>query len=196
MTAILFLARHADHAEVGHVLSGRSEIALSDAGCAQADVLARLCRRRGVRAIQSSPRRRTMQTAAIIAARLETVADPVDALDEIDFGRWSGRPFAELDADPDWREWNTRRATAVTDGGETMAEAAARIIGHLADIARSGDSHVLCVSHCDMIKAAVAHYLGLSLDNILRFAIDPASLTTLAIGAGGGELIRLNETIA
>ena len=54
---------------------------------------------------------------------------------------------------------------------------------------------MLCVSHADVIKGAVAHYLGLGLDHIQGFRIDPASLTTLAFGNGAVELVRLNETL-
>ena len=60
----ILLARHATHAEVGQVLSGRSEIALSDAGRAEAADLAAMLAKAPVTAIYSSPRRRTQETAA------------------------------------------------------------------------------------------------------------------------------------
>jgi ribonuclease H / adenosylcobalamin/alpha-ribazole phosphatase len=52
---------------------------------------------------------------------------------------------------------------------------------------------VLAVSHGDVIKAALAHYLRISLDHILCFDIDPASISTLDVERAGTRVIRLND---
>jgi len=193
MSVVLFLARHAEHADVGRVLSGRSAIALSDAGREQSRRLARLCARRGIREIQSSPTPRALQTAELIAGPLALEVERAGALDEIDFGSWTGRSFAELEDDPLWALWNSERDRHIPPGGESMASAVQRMISHLEMLALRGRSHVLCVSHCDMIRGAVAHYLGLGLDRLLRFNIDPASLSAIALSNGEGRLLSLNE---
>jgi broad specificity phosphatase PhoE len=192
----LYLARHGDHAEAGHVLSGRSDIGLSDGGLAQARALGALCQAREVTAVQSSPRPRTCQTAQIIADMLGLDLEIVDALDEIDFGCWTGRSFAELESDERWLAWNNARDLAVPPEGESMAAAVSRAVSHFVGLHRAGRSHVLCVSHCDIIRGTIAHYLGLGLDRLLRFDIDLASLSTIAIGHWGGRLLRLNEVPA
>lgn len=192
MTATVFLARHGSHSEVGHVLSGRSEIGLSPAGRAEAGLLAERLAATSLGAIHSSPRRRALETAAIVAERQALPVQVADALDEIDFGTWSGKSFAELEADPEWREWNASRATAATPAGETMSGATARIVSHIEAIEPQAGP-LLCVSHCDVIRGIVAHYLGLEFDRLLAFDIDPASLTTLALHDGGGRVVSLNE---
>lgn len=195
MGALIFLARHGSHAELGAILSGRSHIELSPEGHGQAQRLARACLTRGVTAVHSSPCRRAWRTAEIVADHLGVACDPVTALDEIDFGAWAGRSFADLDADQGWRHWNDARHAAAAPGGESMTEATTRIVGHLEHLAAAGASHILCVSHCDMIRAAVAHYLGLGLDKLLRFDVDPGSLSTLLLEdqGGRGRLLGLNE---
>src|SRR3546814_14316183 len=66
--------------------------------------------------------------------------------------------------------------------GETMAAATSRIVTHVDQVVRAcPDRAVALVSHCDMIRGAVAHYLGLPFDHLLRFDIDPASIPTLHI---------------
>jgi len=45
-----------------------------------------------------------------------------------------------------------------------------------------------------VIKAALAHYLRISLDHILRFDIDPSSVSTLEVGKSGARVIRLDES--
>ena len=49
------------------------------------------------------------------------------------------------------------------------------------------------VTHSDMIRAAVAHVLGLPLDNLLRFEVEPASITRIVAGDWGTKLSTLNE---
>ena len=45
-----------------------------------------------------------------------------------------------------------------------------------------------------MIRALVARVLGLSLDNLLRFEIAPASLSRIEAGTWGARVLSLNET--
>ena len=51
----------------------------------------------------------------------------------------------------------------------------------------------MAVSHSDIIKVIVAHYLGLTLDLHHRFEIDPGSISTLVVGAWGAKVLRVNE---
>jgi len=192
LSATVLLARHGSHDEVGAVLSGRSEIALNAAGRAEAERLAERLAETPLTAIHSSPRRRTRETAEIVAARHGLAVQLIDALDEIDFGDWAGRSFASLDGDPDWVRWNDARGTAPTPGGETMAAAAARAAHHVAGLEDEGGT-ILCVSHCDVIRGVVADYLGLDLDRLLTFDCAPGSLTTLALADGRGRIVTLNE---
>jgi len=150
-----------------------------------------------VAAVHASPRRRTMETAMIIASAVGGEVAQAEALDEIDFGRWNGRSFAELEDDPLWSAWNRHRSIASTPGGETMAQAVERTVQHLESLAAAQPGQaLLCVTHCDIIRGTLAHYLGLSLDNIFRFDIDPGSISTIEIGADGTRVTRINEVAA
>ena len=191
MTKTIYLARHASHDEVGLMLSGRSEIAINDAGHAEAVRLARRLAAVPLRAIYSSPRTRARETAAIVANAHGLEVTAADGLDEIDFGAWAGRSFAALADDPDWQQWNNSRGHAATPGGEDMTTATARAVRQIEAVA--GEAPVLCVSHCDIIRGVVAHYLGLDADRLLGFDVDPASLTQLALYPGGGRVVTLNE---
>ena len=190
MSATVFLARHARHDEVGTVLSGRSDIALNPAGIAEATRLAARLADVPLTAVCSSPRRRAWQTAEIVAARHRLPVTVADGLDEIDFGAWTGRSFAELGDDPAWHTWNAARGQAATPSSATMASATARAV---AVVAAADDGQMLCVSHCDIIRGVVAHYLGLDADRVLAFDVDPGSLTTLAVDAGAVRVVSVNE---
>ena len=158
--------------------------------------LARRMAREPLSEVQTSPRERARATAEAIGAVTGAPVQVVDALDEIDFGDWTGAHFADLDGQPLWDEWNRNRASARTPGGESMGEAADRIERHMERLAatRPG-ARIALVTHADMIRALVARVLGLSLDNLLRFEIDPASVSRIEAGPGGVRVLGLNETI-
>ncbi|WP_267382331.1 MULTISPECIES: histidine phosphatase family protein [unclassified Sphingomonas] len=194
--ATFLLIRHAAHNDVGQRLSGRLPgLELSAAGRAQADDLTQRLRAEPLAAVRSSPRERTVATAQAIAVPHGLTVTTEDALDEIDFGDWTGRSFASLAGDPVWDDWNGARATGTAPGGERMADAQVRIVHHLAAIAAHEPlGCTAIVTHCDMIRAIVCHLLGLSLDRLLRLAVEPASVTRIAMdGDGSGQLLSLNE---
>jgi len=199
MTATILLVRHAAHGHLDKRLSGRMPgVALSDGGREQAARLGAVLASAAIDRVECSPLDRTRETAAAVAGAcgLPPPLD-VEALIELDLGDWTGARFDQLHGDPAWDRWNTERGTARVPGGETMAEAQARIAAHLHRVAAGPDgATVAMVTHSDMIRAAVAHVLGLPLDNLLRFEVDPASITRIVAGDWGAKLVTLNERVA
>lgn len=196
MTRLLLL-RHAAHGLVDRVLCGRMPgVHLGAAGWAQAAALSeRIARERPV-ALHASPQPRARETAAAIAERLGLEVTVEPALDEIDMGAWTGRAFAELALDPEWRRWNAARAEARPPGGESMAEAGARLARWMAGLpARHGGATVAAVSHADVIKAGLCGVLGLALDAHWRFRVAPASLSALLLAEGRTEVVTVNEEL-
>lgn len=200
VTTTILLVRHAAHDHLGRILSGRMpDIPLNAAGCAQARALGRRLASTPLAAIYTSPVQRARETAAAIAEAADGHAPATaDALDEIEFGAWTGRAFADLDGDPAWDAWNTRRGSAVPPGGgEAMRDVQSRLMEFAASVAaRHEGGAVALVSHCDVIRAGIAGWLGLPLDHLLRFAIDPASISRVALGDGGAYVVSLNEGTA
>ena len=181
LAATLILVRHAAHIHLNETLSGRMPgVPLSEAGRAQAARLAARLAARGVDAVQASPLDRARETAVAIAEAAGLIVEVTDGLQEIDFGKWTGRTFLNLLPDPDWGRWNEHRASSRPPDGESMLEAQSRIVTHLDQVARANDGDtIVLVSHADMIRAAVAHVLGLDLNHYWRFDADPASATTI-----------------
>ena len=197
MTATLLLIRHAAHVELGRILSGRRrDVALSAEGLEQAEIVADLLAVEPIAAVYSSPRERAYYTARQIAEAHELKVQISDGLDEVEFGEWTGRSFDDLEGEPAWGEWNEARGTARPPGGESMAEAVARASSALEAIAAEHPgASVACVSHCDVIRGVIALHLGLPLDNLLRFDVDPASVSRLALGGWGARIITVNERL-
>jgi broad specificity phosphatase PhoE len=196
LAANLFLVRHGAHGDLGRVLTGRGAgVPLTDTGRRQAAAVAERLARENIRVIHTSPRERAVQTAEIIADHIGAPVEIVDALDEIEFGAWSGRSFDDLAGDPEWNAWNARRGSTRPPGGETMEAAVMRARAHVATLAAEAGG-VVCVSHCDIIRGLIADALGLPFDNLLRFDIDTASLSTLVVGSWGARVVSLNERAA
>ena len=197
MTATVLLIRHAVHVELGRILSGRRrDVALSREGLEQAAILGDLLGTLEIAAVYSSPRERAWYTAREIAESHGIKVAAEDRLDEVDFGEWSGNSFAELEGEPLWQQWNEQRSTARPPGGESMAEAVDRTEGFLREAAAEHDgATIVAVTHCDIIRGMIARCLGLSLDNILRFDVEPASVSRIAIGNWGTRVMTVNERL-
>jgi broad specificity phosphatase PhoE len=197
VTATVLLVRHAAHVELGKVLTGRrGDIALSADGLEQAEIVADLLGVEPLDGVFSSPRERAFYTARAIAEQHQLSVSLLDALDEVDFGDWTGRRFDELEGDPLWDAWNGTRSLARPPAGEAMADAVARAVAAIAELAAAHpDGRIAIVTHCDIIRGVIAHHLGLPLDNLLRFDIDPASVSRLAIGGWGARIMSVNERL-
>ena len=193
MTKIIHLVRHGSHVLPPGILAGRLPGAgLSDEGRKQARRAGdRLVKAGGIDSVQCSPLERTYETAGIIGERLGLVPGQVPALVEIDFGGWTGKSFEELDRREDWQHWNHFRSGTRPPGGETMSEVLTRALRHVETL-RSGTATVL-VSHCDVIRALLTHWLGMPGDLLLRLEIAPASISTVEIGPWGPRILRINE---
>jgi broad specificity phosphatase PhoE len=180
------LVRHASHDLVGKALAGRaSAVRLNGAGRREAQELSERLASVPPRALFVSPQMRALETAEPLARRLQLAPQVEAALDEIDFGRWTGRTFDELARDPLWPVWVERRGVAAPPEGEPFVQVQERIVRCLSRLqAEYSDAVIVLVSHGDVLKAALAHYLRMSLDDLECFDLRPASVSIVsAVGS-------------
>src|SRR5260221_8183894 len=79
--------------------------------------------------------------------------------------------------------------------GEAMRDVQSRAVNALEELVKKHPrGRIAVVSHSDVIKMIVAHYMGMHLDLFQRIEISPASLTILSMGASRPVLVQLNET--
>jgi broad specificity phosphatase PhoE len=169
-------------------------IRLNAAGEAEASRLAERFRSERIDAVYSSPLERATQTAAPIAAALGLPPEIDEDINELDLGDWTGAAFGDLSTKQDWQWWNAARGQHRPPGGETMIEVQVRISRWLEAVrTRFPQGAVIAVSHGDVIKAALAFVLGLSLDHHDRLEIDPGSISMIQTGEWGLKVLRVNE---
>lgn len=180
MTVVL-LVRHAEHVLQERAVLGRTDgAAFSDKGLEQLRQLSEVLAGEPVAAIQSSPRVRALKTAEAIAAPHGIKVDIHPALDELDYGEWSGLTFEALRDCPEWRSWNNRRSKCCPPHGETMLALQERMLRHLSGLRDENiGKTIVIVSHAEPIRAVLMHEVGLSLDEYGKVDIPPAAIARL-----------------
>ncbi len=195
---LVYLIRHGENDMIGKRLAGwMPGVHLNERGRAQAQALARALADAPIRAIYASPLVRTMETAAPLAdlKALKIVIRP--GLGEVRPGRWQGQSLKSLRRRKLWPVIQFAPSLARFPEGESFLEVQARVVAELEAIHRAHPkASVACVSHADVIKLAVAHYLGLPLDLFQRLSVAPASISLLSISDGHARLLGLNDTRA
>lgn len=195
MTTFL-LIRHAQHAFGDEALAGHTPgVLLSAAGQQQAAQLAARLSTLPLAAIYSSPLERAQQTARAIGEQLALTPQVCAELNELDFGEWRGEKLDDLRPQEKWRHFNSFRSGTRAPNGEWMLETQARIVGFMQDLReRHREERVALVSHGDVIKSAVAYFLGVPLDLFQRIEISLASVSVIAVADYGPQVLCVNHT--
>jgi probable phosphomutase (TIGR03848 family) len=195
-TTQLLLIRHGLTDWVGNRLPGWTPgIHLSEEGRQQAEALAQRLASLPIKAVYASPLERTVETAEAIAAPHGLGVQIRENLGEIRIGEWTGQSIEDLAKKEEWLAIQFYPSGVSIPGGETMHEMQTRAVVEL-DVIRKAHpgATVAVVSHADVIKAAVAHYIGLHLDLFQRLVVYPASLTAFRFNKLGPRLVLFNDS--
>ncbi len=181
-----------------HRYQGRTDVALSEEGRAQARALCRALRDDPFDAVYASDLQRATETARIIADphRLQVNIDP--RIREFDFGEWEGLTWAEIIGR--WPECADHGATAAKlyqpEGGERFHDVRVRVQSFLDDLRRASYDDVLIVTHAGVLHA-VLDVLGSNIadgpSEGVSVTFSQASITKIAITAQEVRLITLDD---
>ncbi len=127
------------------------------------------------------------QTADGLA--LASAIEPL--LRDCDFGRWAGRSLEDVQADEpaaiaDW----LRNPNAAPHGGESFADVTKRVAGWMDQMLTKAGS-VLAITHGLVIRAAIAHTLGVGPEAFRHIDVAPLARTRLSGGGGRWTLASL-----
>lgn len=180
----LVLIRHGQtDYNVKHLLPGQLPgIPLNEEGRREAQVTAEGLRDLPLTAIIASPLERTLETAGYVnAGRGLEIRQDRDLLDT-DYGRFCGQCWDDLDkADASWQRFSTDPLRA-PKGVESFAAVQRRAVRAAERWRQAGDvgEWVALVTHADLVKMVVAHYLNIPLGSVPRISMDNASVSLLA----------------
>ena len=148
-----------------------------------------------VDALYTSPLERARETAAPIATITGQRARVERGLLECEFGEWTGAELSKLMKKTEWQTVQRSPSSFRFPGGESFSEMQHRIVSTLDRLrAAHPGGTIVCVSHADPIKAAVANALGTHLDLFQRIVISTCAISVIAWSPGGPAVLAVNST--
>jgi broad specificity phosphatase PhoE len=172
---------------------GHADPPLNKLGREQAAELAATLAGEELAAVYSSPLRRALETAQVVAQAHRLTAVPIEGLREVDVGSWQAltRDEVERRFPQQFRRWlDYGRGW---DDGETYEQMGERVLAALEELAARHDGErIVAVTHGGPIRAALARAEGIShsearrrgpvLGNcfVARFAVRDSSFRRLA----------------
>ena len=179
----LVLVRHGQtDYNVKHLLPGQLPgIPLNAEGMQEAQATAQAIADLPLTAIVASPLERTMQTAeAINANRGLSIRQDRDLMDT-NYGPFSGQCYDDLDKqNPQWQRF-TSDATYAPKGVESFTAVSQRAVRAAERWRAAPDvgEWVALVTHADLVKLIVGHYLGIPIGNAPLINMDNAAVSLL-----------------
>jgi broad specificity phosphatase PhoE len=164
MTTRLFLIRHgATVLSAEDRFAGSTDVELSDEGRDQAGHLAERLADDNIVAVYSSPLRRTVDTAAIIARPHGLTPIPCEGLREIEHGHWEGMKRSEVEArfPEEYAAWEEDPFTFAPQGGESGVHVMARALPVIRElVTKHAGQNVAVVSHKATLRLIISSLLG------------------------------------
>ncbi len=173
-------------------LLGHTDLPLTDFGKRQAERAAEYLSSFGITRVYASDLKRTMQTAAPLAARLGLPVIPDPGLREIDAGDWEGLPFTLIKEKwaEEYRTFRVDLGCSVPPHGEPTQHAADRLYETISRIvAENPDEKILIASHAAVICMFTARVLGLAPADVQRLRL--ASNASVSVFEHDGERFHL-----
>lgn len=193
---LLLLIRHGTNDWVHGRLAGWTPgVHLNDDGRRQAEAMSARLADLPIDAIYTSPLDRTVETAQAIAGPRGMPLRLVEGLGEVKYGEWQGAELKELYKHELWPGVQFYPSGTRFPGGETLGEAQVRMVATLDTLrAQHPKGIIAVVSHADIIKLALAYYIGMHLDLFQRLEISPCSVSALFFTKMGPRLLAYNDT--
>jgi len=196
MTEII-IARHGQTEwNVGEVFRGRIDIELDETGVKQAELLAEYLSRVKIDAIYSSPLKRALSTAKVIASNHQLEVEIAPGLIDFNYGEWQGLPHQE--AKDKYRElykqWTNNPHKVRIPAGETLDDVRKRAIGVVDEVTARYEGTVVLVAHRVVNKVLICVLLGLDNSHFWDIRQDTCGITTFNYENGRFILTEHNNT--
>jgi len=196
MISTILLIRHGQtDGNVNEYFTGLGDADLNEEGFKQVKELSARLSLLPLSAVYSSPLRRTLATAEMIAEPHGISPQIVDDLIEIDLGDWQGLHKNQVE-----ERWPELRKQSLIDpshitlpNGESFSQVTERAIRALNTIESFGEEHMAVVTHEVIVKVLVAYVLGVSNSIYRKLDISNASVTTVNVDESNRRLITLND---
>lgn len=196
MTEII-LARHGETEwNVAEVFRGQIDIDLNETGVKQAELLSGYLSTSAIAAVYSSPLKRALKTAEIIAQphKLKVNVDP-DLID-FNFGKWQGLSHQEVKEK--YRDlyatWITHPEQVRMPDGEALEDVSKRVIRVRNKVIENHRGTVVIVGHRVVNKVMICTLLGLDNSHFWKIRQDTCGISIFSYLNEQFILTKHNDT--
>jgi len=177
----IILARHGETEwNVAEVFRGRIDVELNETGLKQAELLAEYLSDVKINAIYSSPLKRALKTAEMIASYHKLDVEIAPGLIDFDYGKWQGLPHQEVKIKYKelYAEWINSPDKVKIPAGESLDDIRKRATGVVSNIIARYEGTVVLVSHRVVNKVLICALLGLDNSHFWNIKQDTGGITT------------------
>ncbi len=196
MTEII-LARHGETAwNVKEVFRGRIDVELNETGIKQAALLGEYLGNREISAVYSSPLKRALKTAEMIAGYHKLKIEITPGLIDFDYGSWQGLPHEEIKQKYSrlYAEWTDNPQLVRMPEGESLDDVRKRATDVVNSIIAGYRGSIVLVSHRVVNKVLICALLGLDNSHFWNIRQDTCGITTFTYENGQFILTEHNNT--
>ncbi len=197
----LFLIRHGQTLwnEEGRY-QGDKDISLTSEGIRQAKLAAKYLSKVNFSNIYSSPLKRALDTADIIkkSRNLEVKVIIREDLKEINFGKWEGMKFDEINKQfhDDYQNWLKDPYNSSPTGGESFKRVQERAVAEIDNIVSENEdrSSVAVITHGGIILSLLVHWLQIPISRWRSIIQRQGAINIVVIDRGFPYISTINYT--
>ena len=192
----LILARHGETVwNVEKIYRGRADVNLDEVGVKQAGLLGKYLSNWELEAIYSSPLRRAIDTANIIARYQNIGVHIAEGLIDFDYGELQSLPEQEAKRlyPTIHNEWHNNPHKVKMPGGESLEDVKRRAIEVVNDVLSKYQGSIVLVAHRVVNKILICSLLGLNNSYFWNIKQDVGGITIFNYADGRFVLTRHND---
>ena len=196
MTTIL-LIRHGDTDwNVEEVFRGHVDVELNDIGIKQVQLLSRYLESVSIGVVYSSPLKRALKTARMIAASHHITVKTARELIDFDYGEWQGMSHTSVKGKYRvlYDEWLNNPHLVKMPKGESLEDVRDRATSLVERIIAQHEGSIALVSHRVIHKVIICALLGLDNSHFWNIKLDTCGITTFVYENKRFILERHNDT--
>ena len=194
----IILVRHGEtDLNAGEIFRGLVDVDLNETGRQQAELLGEYLSNEKIDIVYSSPLKRAVKTAEVIAQHHALEVNIVRNLIDIDYGEWQGLPLKEITEKyrETYRDWLDTPEQVRIPGGECLEDIRSRAMPFIEDaVMRCGEGRIVFVSHRVVNKVIICNLLGLGNAHFWNVKQDTCGITRFNCGDGRVVLTCHNDT--
>jgi len=195
----LFLIRHGQTVwNLEGRYQGDKDTDLTSVGIRQAELAAKYLSRVNFSCIYASPLRRTLDTASIIAKDKNVKILVRENLKEINFGKWEGMKFEEINAKykDDYQNWLNDPFCNPPTGGESFRSLNERTSREINNIVRENEdgSSVAVITHGGVIVSLLVYWLKIPASRWRSIIQRQGAINIVVVDRGFPYISQINYT--